>query len=119
MFFDQYNFKSLIYRQSPVSDLQLVICMQHLSVVVRNSKTRCFFSNFFFFLKLFSKCFYPQATSVSTPEEIHESVLAMRSMQGPVLLEIKVKKGSRKDLGRPTRSPLQNKADFMHFLAID
>ncbi|XP_047124492.1 phosphonopyruvate decarboxylase isoform X1 [Hydra vulgaris] len=62
---------------------------------------------------------YKKATSVSTPEEIRESVLAMRSMQGPVLLEIKVKKGSRKDLGRPTRTPIQNKADFMHFLAID
>ena len=43
----------------------------------------------------------------------------MREMEGPVLLEIKVRKGSRKDLGRPTRSPKQNKADFMHFLAID
>ncbi len=31
---------------------------------------------------------------------------------GPNLLEIFVKKGSRKDLGRPTTSPLQNKQSF-------
>ena len=43
----------------------------------------------------------------------------MRKMEGPVLLEIKVRTGSRKDLGRPTRTPQQNKADFMHFLAIE
>jgi len=62
---------------------------------------------------------YKQAFTAITPEEIKESVAAMRKMEGPVLLEIKVRTGSRKDLGRPTRSPQQNKADFMHFLAIE
>lgn len=51
--------------------------------------------------------------------DIQEKVKAMRQMDGPVLLEIKCNKGGRKDLGRPTRSPQQNKKDFMHFLAID
>lgn len=62
---------------------------------------------------------YRKAITAITSEEICESILAMREMEGPILLEIKVRKGSRKDLGRPTRSPKQNKADFMHFLAID
>jgi len=62
---------------------------------------------------------YKQAISVSTPEEIRAGVEAMRSAEGPVLMEIKVRKGSRKNLGRPTRTPIQNKADFMHFLAIE
>jgi len=62
---------------------------------------------------------YKKALTAITPEEIRESVLAMRHMEGPVLLEIKVRKGSRKDLGRPTRTPKQNKDDFMHFLAIE
>ena len=31
-------------------------------------------------------------------------------------LEIKVGSGFRKDLGRPTRTPLENKKDFMKFL---
>jgi len=38
--------------------------------------------------------------------------------EGPVALEIKVSSGSRKNLGRPTRTPVQNKKDFMHFLAL-
>ena len=32
------------------------------------------------------------------------------------LLEIKVKKGNRKDLGRPTTTPIQNKEALMDFL---
>jgi phosphonopyruvate decarboxylase len=43
----------------------------------------------------------------------------MQSTTGPVLLEIKVTAGSRKNLGRPTRSPIENKNDFMHFLALN
>lgn len=59
-----------------------------------------------------------QAFSATTEEEIKTAIAAMRSMDGPLLLEIKVEKGHRKQLGRPTRTPLQNKEDFMHFLAI-
>jgi len=62
---------------------------------------------------------YRQAISVTTPEEVQAGVQAMRSAEGPVLMEIKVRKGGRKNLGRPTRSPIQNKTDFMHFLAIE
>lgn len=36
--------------------------------------------------------------------------------EGPVLLEVKVKKGNRKDLGRPTTTPVQNKDAIMNFL---
>ncbi|MDO5449336.1 MAG: phosphonopyruvate decarboxylase [Akkermansia sp.] len=35
---------------------------------------------------------------------------------GPILLEIKVRKGNRKDLGRPTTTPAQNKEALMAFL---
>ena len=35
---------------------------------------------------------------------------------GPVFLEVKVKKGNRKDLGRPTTTPRQNKDALMEFL---
>ena len=37
-------------------------------------------------------------------------------MEGPVLLEVKVNKGARKDLGRPTTTPIENKEDFMKFI---
>ena len=35
----------------------------------------------------------------------------------PIFLEIRVKKGNRKDLGRPTTTPIQNKEALMNFLS--
>ena len=35
---------------------------------------------------------------------------------GPCMLEVRVRPGVRKDLGRPSSSPLQNKDDFQKFL---
>ncbi len=37
-------------------------------------------------------------------------------VQGPALLEIQVQKGFRKNLGRPTSTPIENKEAFMRFL---
>ena len=42
----------------------------------------------------------------------------IKNEEGPVLLEIKVIKGARKDLGRPTTTPIENKEAFMKFLSI-
>ena len=39
-------------------------------------------------------------------------------MEGPVLLEIKVNKGSRDDLGRPTTSPIDNKEELNQIKSI-
>ena len=36
--------------------------------------------------------------------------------EAPILLEIRVRKGNRKDLGRPTTTPIQNKEALMAFL---
>ena len=80
-----------------------------------------------FSIKIFFLCseltvslvFLFQAFTASTPDEITNTLQAMRKADGPNLLEIKVRPGSRKNLGRPTRSPVQNKGDFMHFLAIE
>jgi len=59
---------------------------------------------------------YAAAFSAKTKEEIINKIGKIKSMNGPVLLEIKVNKGARKDLGRPTTTPIQNKEDFMGFL---
>ena len=40
----------------------------------------------------------------------------MKSSEGPQMLIIKVNKGARKDLGRPTTTPIENKEGFMGFL---
>ena len=59
---------------------------------------------------------YKATYSVDSKAEL-ESVLAkVNSFESPVLLEIKVKKGNRKDLGRPTTTPIQNKEALMTFL---
>ena len=63
---------------------------------------------------------YKHTFSVSTKlelEEILSSLCSQLSTEGgPILLEVKVKKGNRKDLGRPTTTPIQNKEALMEFL---
>jgi phosphonopyruvate decarboxylase len=64
---------------------------------------------------------YKDAVSVSSKEELNtlltSSFLHQTSFNGPLLLEVKVKKGNRKDLGRPTTTPIQNKEALMNFLS--
>lgn len=59
---------------------------------------------------------YIAAYSVSTKEELANQLSQISITGGPVLIEIKVKKGNRKDLGRPTTTPIENKEALMRFL---
>ena len=59
---------------------------------------------------------YFWAKKTSTKDEIISLMKEMKEVNGPALLEIQVKKGFRKDLGRPTSSPKENKKSFMKFL---
>lgn len=60
---------------------------------------------------------YKQAFSVTTKTGLHEVLSEiLKDSEGPVLLEIKVRKGNRKDLGRPTTTPTQNKEALMDYL---
>ena len=58
-------------------------------------------------------CGYTSSESISKTEGIAEYIHKLKLQPGPHLLEIKVKKGSRKDLGRPTSTPNQNKEALM------
>ena len=50
-------------------------------------------------------------------ENALQSILhSLDTYEAPVFLEIKVRKGSREDLGRPTTTPIQNKESLMDFL---
>ena len=60
---------------------------------------------------------YTRTISVSIESQLTPALETVKSIDGPVLLEIKVKKGNRKDLGRPTTTPIQNKEALMSFLA--
>jgi phosphonopyruvate decarboxylase len=59
---------------------------------------------------------YAQVYSVETKEYLKELLEKLRGKEGPIFLEVKVKKGNRKDLGRPTTTPIQNKEALMEFL---
>lgn len=59
---------------------------------------------------------YSVVYSVETNEYLQELLTKIKNQEGPVFLEVKVKKGNRKDLGRPTTSPTQNKEALMDFL---
>ena len=59
---------------------------------------------------------YKNAFSVDNKEDLLECLKALRLVEGPVLLQVCVKKGNRKDLGRPTTTPIQNKDALMAFL---
>ncbi|XP_052234540.1 phosphonopyruvate decarboxylase-like isoform X1 [Dreissena polymorpha] len=63
-------------------------------------------------------CGYREAFVAITQEEVIKGIAKLRAAKGPVLLEIKTRTGARKDLGRPKTKPLENKDDFMHFLAL-
>lgn len=59
---------------------------------------------------------YASTYSVDTLEALAETLALIKSAEGPVLLQVCVKKGNRKDLGRPTTTPIQNKEALMEFL---
>ena len=59
---------------------------------------------------------YKNVYSVGTKDSLKEVLGKIEEIEGPVFMEIKVKKGNRKDLGRPTTTPIQNKEALMAFL---
>ena len=59
---------------------------------------------------------YKYVYSCNTREYLEELLQKIKDQEGPVFLQICVKKGNRKDLGRPTTTPIQNKEALMHFL---
>ena len=63
---------------------------------------------------------YKAAITICSKEELEKELSTLNSqlstLGGPILLEVRVRKGNRKDLGRPTTTPIQNKEALMNFL---
>jgi phosphonopyruvate decarboxylase len=59
---------------------------------------------------------YDKVLQASTELEIKSKIRQLRDINGMALLEVKVKKGFRNNLGRPTKSPLENKKALMRFI---
>ena len=61
-------------------------------------------------------CGYKSSASISDLNQIKKIVQQFKLIPGPHMLEIKICKGSRQDLGRPTNSPKYNKELLMSYL---
>lgn len=60
---------------------------------------------------------YKNTLSVDSKDALQNAMDFVKQVDGPILIEVKVKKGNRKDLGRPTTTPIQNKEALMKFLS--
>ena len=60
---------------------------------------------------------YKSAKTVESKEELVEAIQQMKKLGGPQMLIVKVNKGARKDLGRTTKTPKENKQAFMDLLS--
>ncbi len=65
--------------------------------------------------KVAEGCGYTKVYSATTLDEIKNCWQDFYNAAEPCLMEIKVKSGARKDLGRPKEKPVENKKAFMHF----
>lgn len=59
---------------------------------------------------------YEHVVSVDTRDALAAALNDVAAQEGTVFLQICVKKGNRKDLGRPTTTPIENKEALMEFL---
>lgn len=63
-----------------------------------------------------SSCGYKTVVSVDNEADLKEVLKDLTDNDAPLFLEIKVSKGARENLGRPTTTPIENKTAFMEFL---
>ena len=59
---------------------------------------------------------YKTVKTVDNESDLVQQLESLTQEEAPLLLEIKVKKGARADLGRPTTTPIENKEALMAFL---
>ncbi|CAF1390673.1 unnamed protein product [Rotaria sordida] len=75
----------------------------------------------FSFCHIAQDCGYKHVMIATNQFEINEAMEKIRAINsdGPILLELRIQTGHRKNLGRPTRSTDENRKDFMHFLQLN
>ncbi len=62
-------------------------------------------------------CGYKTCCSVDNESDLVRALNDLPQCQTPYMLEVKVKRGARADLGRPTTTPVENKNALMSFLS--
>ncbi|PKL50536.1 MAG: phosphonopyruvate decarboxylase [Planctomycetes bacterium HGW-Planctomycetes-1] len=68
------------------------------------------------FVKIAQACGYKLAVQAQTRDEVLKQISVLKNTPGPALLEIKIRKGARTELGRPQISQEETKKKFMKFL---
>jgi phosphonopyruvate decarboxylase len=63
-------------------------------------------------------CGYREGVSVSEPDELETELSRLRGESGPALIEVKVNKGARADLGRPKSTPVENRDALMKRIGL-
>jgi phosphonopyruvate decarboxylase len=58
-------------------------------------------------------CGYRSAVCVSEPDTLKQALVRLRDEPGPAMVEVRVRRGSRADLGRPTMTPQDLKRAIM------
>ena len=71
------------------------------------------------FSEVARSCGYSESIRVSDLERLVETLQDWKKIDGPKLIEIMTRAGSRKDLGRPGITPLKVKESFMRSLGND
>lgn len=66
-----------------------------------------------------SACGYPRTFCIKSEEALKQWMGTVSNVQGLNFVEIRINRGSRKDLGRPAGEPLSWKKDFMNALKKD
>lgn len=68
------------------------------------------------FTKIAQACGYKNTWVAKTKGELEQLIQQLCASEGPALLEVRVSRGARKDLGRPKTTPSENKKLIMKFL---
>ncbi len=66
--------------------------------------------------KIVLGCGYVSAGKVKTAGELQKSLKSTFKRKGPAMIEVKIKRGSRPDLGRPDLTPRENKEALINLL---
>jgi len=64
------------------------------------------------FEKIALACNYKSAVTVKLEEKLKDEIDHLKRIEGPHMVIVRVKQGSRKNLGRPTKTPIENKEEF-------
>ena len=68
------------------------------------------------FCKIAEGCGYENVLKAATLDELDAAIASAKESKKLSFIEVLVKKGARKDLGRPKSSPIENKQELMKFL---